>query len=68
MVCGVASVAEEEDVLPLARVAYWAGVRGFLCFDLGVFSKPFPRVELGNLFPLFDLDAFDGGSCIKNKG
>lgn len=65
MVCGVAPVAEEEDVLPLARVAYWAGVGGFLCFVLGIFSEPLPGVEFGDLFPLLDLDAFDGRSCIK---
>lgn len=67
VVCGVASVAQEENVLPLARVAYRAGVGGFLCFVLGIFSKPLPRVELGDLFPLLDLDAFDGRSCIRKK-
>lgn len=68
VICSVASVAEEEEVLPLARVAYWAGVGGFLCFVLGIFSEPLPGVELGDLFPLLDLDAFDGGSCIEKGG
>ena len=65
MVCRIASVAEEEDILPLAGVAHGAGVRDFLGFVLGIFSKPLAGIKLGDLFLILDLDAFKSRACVK---
>ena len=66
MVRGIAAVAEQEDVLALAGVAYGARMRGLLRLVLGILSKPLAGVELGDLPLVLYLDAFDCRACVEN--
>lgn len=59
MVCRIAAIAEEENVLSVGKIAYGAGDALFLFFGViviavGVLSRPAMGVELGNLFLIFD--------------
>jgi hypothetical protein len=62
MVCSIAAVAEQEDVLTFGRVADRARVALFF-FGLGVVAKPLLNVELGHLFLVLNTVGGHGGTC-----
>lgn len=55
VVGGVAAVTQQQDILPLGRVAYGARVALLLLLLCYIFAKPLLDIELGDLFLVLDI-------------